>query len=165
VVLVARAGAATQTTSPVTTIADGTVMGSSTLTRTASGISFTLQTSGLEPRHAVTVWWMVANPDGSVSVLYAAGHVIDKSGTAEFGGALKVGDTKGVLSLPGLSTDGLLDAAAADVYLVVRDHGPAKGGIVNQQIHTFGVCNPTCTDLQMSAHLGPLRQPDIRRGR
>jgi hypothetical protein len=86
-------------------------------------------------------------------VLYAAGHVIDKSGTAEFGGALKVGDTKGVVSLPGLSTDGLLDAAAADVYLVVRDHGPAKRGIVNQQLHTFGVCNPTCTDLQMSVHL------------
>jgi hypothetical protein len=152
-VLVSRAGAATQTTSPVTTIAGGSGVGSSTLTRTASRISFSLETSGLEPGHAVTVWWMVANPDTSVSVLYAAGHVIDKSGTAEFGGALKVGDTKGVVSLPGLSTDGLLDAAAADVYLVVRDHGPAKRGIVHQQIHTFDVCNPTCTDLQMSVHL------------
>jgi hypothetical protein len=68
-VLISQAGAATQVTSPVTTIADGTVVGSSTLTRTASRISFTLQTSGLEPGHAVTVWWMVANPDGSVSVL------------------------------------------------------------------------------------------------
>jgi hypothetical protein len=152
-VLISQAGAATQTTNPVTTIADGSGVGSSTLTRTASRISFSLQTSGLPAGHAVTVWWMVANPDESVSVLYAAGHVIDSSGTAEFGGALKVGDTKGVVSLPGLSTDGLLDAAAADVYLVVRDHGPAKRGIVNQQIHTFGVCNPTCTDLQMSVHL------------
>jgi hypothetical protein len=146
-VLISQAGAATQTTNPVTTIADGSGVGSSTLTRTASRISFSLQTSGLPAGHAVTVWWMVANPDESVSVLYAAGHVIDSSGTAEFG------DTKGVVSLPGLSTDGLLDAAAADVYLVVRDHGPAKRGIVNQQIHTFGVCNPTCTDLQMSVHL------------
>jgi hypothetical protein len=152
-VLISQAGAATQTTNPVTTIADGSGVGSSTLTRTASRISFSLQTSGLEPGHAVTVWWMVANPDTSVSVLYAAGHVIDNSGTAEFGGALKVGDTKGVVSLPGLSTEGLLDAAAADVYLVVRDHGPAKRGLVHQQIHTFDVCNPTCTDLQMSVHL------------
>jgi hypothetical protein len=36
---------------------------------------------------------------------------------------------------------------------MVRDHGPAKRGIVQQQSHTFDVCNPTCTDLQMSAHL------------
>jgi hypothetical protein len=153
-VLISRAGAATQTTSDVTLIADPTVtVGASTLTRTASRISFSLQTSRLPAGHAVTVWWMVVNPDGSVSVLYAAGHVVDPSGTAEFGGALKVGDTKGVVSLPGLSTAGLLDAARADVYLVVRDHGPARRGIVHQQIHTFDVCNPTCTDLQMSAHL------------
>jgi hypothetical protein len=153
VVLVSRAGAATQTTSPVTTISTATVVGSSTLTRTASRVSFSLETTGLPTGHAVTVWWMVANPDESVSVLYAAGHVIDSSGGAELGGALKVGDTKGVVSLPGLSTAGLLDAAAADVYLVVRDHGAAKRGIVHEQIHTFDVCNPTCTDLQMSAHL------------
>jgi hypothetical protein len=154
VVLISRAGAAAQTTSDVTLIADSAVtVGSSTLTRTASRISFTLQTTRLEPRHAVTVWWMVVNPDESVSVLYAAGHVIDQSGMAEFGGSLREGDTRGVVSLPGLSTQGLLDAAGADVYLVVRDHGPAKRGIVKQQIHTFDVCNPTCTDLQMSVHL------------
>jgi len=29
--------------------------------------------------------------------------------------------------------------------LVVRDHGPARPDIVEQQIHTFNVCNPTCT--------------------
>jgi hypothetical protein len=154
-VLVSRAGAASQTTSDVTLIADPTVtVGASTLTRTASRISFSLQTSRLPAGHAVTVWWMVANPDTAApSVLYAAGHVVDRSGTAEFGGALKEGDTKGLVSLPGLSTAGLLDAVAADVYLVVRDHGPAKRGLVKQQIHTFDVCNPTCTDLQLSAHL------------
>jgi hypothetical protein len=86
-----QAGAATQTTdgSPrrVTSLV---VFGSSTLTRTASSISFSLQTSGLNPGHAVTVWWMVVSPDGGVAVLYAAGHVIDQDGTAEFGGSLKV---------------------------------------------------------------------------
>jgi hypothetical protein len=64
-VLVSRAGAATQTSSPVTTFA-GAVVGTSTLTRTGSGISFSLSTTGLESGHAVTVWWMVLNPDGSV---------------------------------------------------------------------------------------------------
>ena len=144
----AGAAAATQTTSPVVAMAGGAVVGSSTLTRTASGLSFTLETSGLEPGHAITIWWMVVNPDGSLSVLYAAGHVVDQSGTAEFGGSLQEGDTAGAIVGPGL-----LDAANADVYLVVRDHGPAKPDILNDQIHTFDVCNPTCTDLRISVHL------------
>jgi hypothetical protein len=45
-----RAGAATQTTSDVTLISDPSmVAGTSTLTRTESGISFTLQTTGWSP--------------------------------------------------------------------------------------------------------------------
>jgi hypothetical protein len=153
-----RAGAATQTTSDVTLISDpSVVVGTSTLTRTQSGISFSLETTGLEPGHAVTIWWMVANPDGGVAVLYAAGHVIDEDGTAEFGGYLQVGDSTGALPVGTMVTDtSLEDALNATVYLVVRDHGPAKPGLVNQQIHTFGVCNPEgvehCTDLQISEH-------------
>jgi hypothetical protein len=45
VVLVSRAGAATQSTSPVATFA-GAPMGTSTLTRTDSGIAFSLSTTG-----------------------------------------------------------------------------------------------------------------------
>jgi len=147
VVLISRAGAATQTTSPVTTFA-GAAVGASTLTRTGSGIAFSLQTAGLEAGHAVTIWWMVFNPDGPLSVQYAAGHVIDDSGVAEFGGHLGVGDTDGVIN----GGPGLLDAQGANVVLVVRDHGPKDPGRVDEQIHTFGVCNPTCTDLQISMH-------------
>jgi hypothetical protein len=141
-VVVSRAGAATQTTSPVATFA-GATMGTSTLVRTSSGISFSLQTTGLQAGHAVTIWWMVLNPNGSLSVQYAAGHVIDDAGVAEFGGALQEGDTVGVIN----GGPGLLDAQKANVVLVVRDHGPADPDRVNQQIHTFDVCNPTCTDL------------------
>jgi hypothetical protein len=153
-----RAGAATQTTRDVTLIADPTVtVGTSTLTRTTSRISMSLQTSRLPAGHAVTVWWMVVNPDAAApSVLYAAGHVIDDSGAAGFGGSLQEGDTDGVVELPGLSLEGLLDATAATVVVVVRDHGPARPDIVQQQIQTFDVCNPDgvehCTDLQMSIH-------------
>lgn len=144
-----RAGADTQSTSDVTKKSDGATVGTSTLTRTASGISLTLQTSGLQPGHAVTVWWMAANPDGGVAVLYAAGHVIDDTGTAEFGGSLKVGDSDGWVMGDDTSLE---DALQATVTLVVRDHGPAKPGMVADQIHTFGACNPTCTDLQVSVH-------------
>jgi len=149
VVVVSRAGAATKTTSPVTTFA-GAVVGTSTLTRTSSGISFSLSTTGLEAGHAVTIWWMVFNPDGSVSVQYAAGHVIDQGGAAQFGGYLQVGDPDGVIN----GGPGLLDALAANVVLVVRDHGPADPPRVDEQIQTFDVCNPTCTDLQISMHAG-----------
>jgi hypothetical protein len=147
VVLISRAGADTQTPSPVTTFA-GAVVGSSTLTRTDSGISFSLQTTGLQAGHAVTIGWMVFNPDGPLSVQYAAGHVIDEGGAAEFGGHLQEGDTAGVIN----NGPGLLAARAANVGLVVRDHGPADPGRVDEQIHTFGACNPTCTDLQISMH-------------
>jgi hypothetical protein len=147
-----QAGAATQTTSDITLISDpSVVVGTSTLTRTDSGISFSLQTSGLEPGHAVTVWWMVVNPDSGVAGLYAAGHVIDDSGTAEFGGYLQVGDSDGALDM-GTDTS-LEDALGATVYLVVRDHGPANPRTVTAQIQTFGTCNTSCTDLQMSVHL------------
>ncbi len=168
-VVISRAGAATQSTSPVMTF-DGAVVGSSTLNRTGSGISVSLHTTGLPAGHAVTVWWMVFNhpeacitgttggsfrcgmadmdnPAAGLSVLYAAGHVIDGSGAADFGGSLAEGDADGAIMGAGLD-----DAAAADVHLVVRDHGPADPGMVDRQIHTFGTCNPTCTDLQMSVH-------------
>jgi hypothetical protein len=169
VVLVSRASAATQTTSLVTTF-DGTVVGSSTLTRTAKAISLDLHTSGLPAGDAVTIWWMVfnhpeactsgatsggprcgmadmGNPAADLSVLYAAGHVIDDSGVADFGGKLAIDDADGAIM-----GSGLHDPAGADVTLVVHDHGPAKPGQVDEQIHTFDACNPDCTDLQMSVH-------------
>jgi hypothetical protein len=101
-----------------------------------------------EAGHAVTIWWMVFNPDGPLSVQYTTGHVIDDSGVAEFGGHLNVGDTEGVIN----GGPGLLDAQGANVVLVMRDHGPADPGRVDEQIHTIGACNPTCTDRQMSMH-------------
>jgi hypothetical protein len=165
VVLISRAGAAPTTspvsTSPVKTIvtppAESVEVGTSTLVRSDSGIAFSLQTSGLPAGHAVTVWWMVVNPDAAApSVLYAAGHVIGDSGAAGFGGSLQEGDTDGVVELDGMSLEGLLDATGATVVVVVRDHGPARPDIVQQQIHTFDVCNPDgvehCHDLQMSIH-------------
>jgi hypothetical protein len=174
---VGRASAATQTTSDVVSIADPTAApppGSSTLTRTSNAIAMDLHTTGLTPGDAVTIWWMVfnhpeactsgsstpddptdprcgmadmGNPAADLSVLFAAGHVIDDAGVAEFGGKLAVNDASGAIMGTGLH-----DPAGADVTLVVHDHGPAKPGQVDEQIHTFGACNPGCTDLQMSVH-------------
>jgi hypothetical protein len=176
VILVGRAGAATRTTSGVTWMGDGTTAGTSTLTRTDSGIALVLHTTGLQAGHTVTIWWMVFNhpeactsgatteaPDdprcgmadvnnsaAGLSVLYAAGNIVDEDGEADFGAYRQEGDTDG--ALPGMGL-GLLDAAAADVHLVVRDHGAADPRHVVEQIQTFDdFCNPTCTDLQVSVH-------------
>jgi hypothetical protein len=155
-VLISRAGAAPPTTSRISTsvvTSSAGAVGTSTLVRTDSGIALSLQTTGLPAGHAVTVWWMVVNPGAAApSVLYAAGHVVDDSGATGFGGSLQEGDTDGIVQLDGLSLEGLLDTTGATVVLVVRDHGPARPDIVEQQIHTFDICNPTCTDLQMSIH-------------
>ena len=148
-----QAGAAppaTRTTSSVTVAGDAAaVVGSSTLTRTDSGIAFTLETSGLEPGHAYTIWWMVTNPDGGVAVLFAAGHVVGGTGNAAFSGHLAEGDTAGWV----MGDDKALeDALSATVTLVVRDHGPRRADILRDQIRTFGACNPGCTDVQTSVH-------------
>ena len=140
---------AAQTTSPVILTSNGSTLGSSTLTRASSGTAFSRHTTGLTVGDAVTVWWMVANPDGGVAVLYAAGHVIGDGDTVGFAGYLPVDDSAGWV----MGDDTVLeDALAATVTLVVRDHGPATPDMVNNQIHTFGACNTACHDLQISTH-------------
>jgi hypothetical protein len=105
---------------------------------------------------------MVVNPDAAApSVLYAAGHVIDDSGATEFGGSLQESDSDGVVELDGLSLEGLLDATGATIVLVVRDHGPARPDIVEQQIHTFNVCHPTCTTYRCRSTRRPAEEADL----
>lgn len=178
--VISRAGAATQSTSAVTFMSDPTANpppGSSTLTRTGSGIALDLHTTGLQAGRAVTIWWMVFNhpeacltgattptvddprcgmadmdnPAAGLSVLYAAGHVIDEGGVADFGGYLAEHDGDGAIMGQGLE-----DAAAADIPPGgprPRARRPAHG---RRADHTFGACNPpgleNCHDLQMSIH-------------
>lgn len=145
----------------------------SALERNDAGVAMTLHTTGLAPGHAVTVWWVIFNqpqycshgelsfhcgpgdlailggdPRVQSSLVYAGGHVIGGGGVGDYGAHLGVRDTGGALFGPGL-----LNPRGADIHLVVHDHGPADPAIgVNDEIHSFGVCNPTCSDVQMSIH-------------
>ncbi|MDQ3954974.1 MAG: hypothetical protein M3285_05430, partial [Actinomycetota bacterium] len=50
---------------------------------------------------------------------------------------------------------GLVDAQAAEIHLVVQDHGVAHEdpALLEQQITQFqAACNPTCADIQFSVH-------------
>ena len=66
-------------------------------------------------------------------------------GAAIYGAHLSVGETSGALFRPGL-----LFPQSARVHLALHDHGPADPAIVSQELHSFGVCNPTCMDVQFA---------------
>jgi hypothetical protein len=137
------------------------------------GATIQVNTSGLPAGHAVTLWRVVFNypencsdgvcgpddafpPPGNIaagaSVTFGAGHVIGNNGRASFGTHLAVGED----ATPW--TVGLLNPRTAEIHFVLRDHGPAIPGMVNEQISTPGAaCNNfpprtgdyTCKDLQV----------------
>jgi hypothetical protein len=161
-----------RTISPVTSTADGSLTGYSVLVRTSGGARFRLFTTQLEAHHAFTVWWVVfnhpencagattstvprcgmadmVNPAVDASALRADGDVVGAFGVGWFSGSLAVDD-----ATEAIAGTGLHNPAGADIQFVVRDHGPvsADPDVAYQQTHTFGACNPTCTDVQTSVH-------------
>ena len=169
--VVARSG---HNSTSVHLFSDGSVVSgaSSSLVRNGAGARFGVSTSGLEPGHAVTVWWVIFNEpenclhghdgvacgagdlppfggdDSAVtSVLYAAGNVTGGSGRVTLSGHLSVGDTDGALWGPGL-----IDPWGAEIHLVVRDHGEKAPGQTDDAIHDFGTCTPECTAVQFAIH-------------
>ena len=175
-VATAPAGAARPQASDVYRFADGSAVAgaSSQLVRTPTGVSFTLHTSGLPAGDAVTIWWVIFNnpsacsgvapghpfrcglpdlfnPATQASVQYAAGHVVGTSGPVSWGGSIRTGDTSGC-AFGTFDCVGLIAPTGADVHLVVQDHGPADPAIVADEIHSFGVCNPSCVDVQFAVH-------------
>lgn len=137
-----------------------------------NGARLQVQTSGLTPGHAVTAWWVIFNypencsdgvcggddafpPPGNLaagaSVSFATGHVIGGKGKGNFGAHISAGGDAAPWPV------GLLEPRTAEYHFILRDHGPAIPGIVNQQISTAGGgCNNfppfagdyTCQDIQ-----------------
>jgi hypothetical protein len=171
IVGVAQAAPAERSVSPVTLFMTTTVVPEawSALVRNDNGVAATVNTSGLAPGSAATLWWVffnnpaacvggcdgpdLANPAVQGSVQFAAGHVIGGAGVANYGTYITEGDTSGCAA-PSLPCNGLLDSRAAEVHLIIRTHGQALPGLIDEQIHSFnGGCNPICANVQASAHL------------
>lgn len=130
-----------------------------TLLRNNNKVRMTWSVDDLEAGYAYTVWWVIwNNPENcgipfqcsdadfaianevEVEVLYAAGHVVGNSGTGNFAASLNENDTDGsinedIFGLP--SYGGLHDARTAEIHLVLRSHGPAIPGQVDEQISTY----------------------------
>ena len=137
------------------------VIGSSaTLHRTNNGVTLNVKTSNLEPGDAYTVWFVFWNsgvlggpPSGAH---YAAGHVIGANGKGNFSAHLSEGDVSGVLGEGGPLTN----PEGAEFHIVIRSHGPAIPGMIDEQIHTVdGGCTGVpatdpCADHQVAIFLG-----------
>ncbi len=117
------------------------------------GASLQVQTSGLTPGHAVTLWWMIFNypencSDGvcgvddafpspgnkaaGASVSFAAGQVIGSDGRANFDTHISAGGNAAPWAV------GLLSPRTAEYHFVLRDHGAAVPGLVTKQILAVG---------------------------
>lgn len=132
--------------------ADGSdVKGSSgKLTRGDGVVWLRINTTGL-PAGAYTNWWVIfnnpdacgescdgsdfPNPDVGASVLWATGGVVTDTGVGHFRAHLEENNAPGEV----LFGPGLMDAAGAEIHIIVRYHGPAGAGdVLIAQTTTFG---------------------------
>ncbi len=99
---------------------------------------------------------MAAIDAAKISILRADGHVIDQSGDARYAAGLVKGDTSEAIIGPGLT-----DPIFAEIHLVVRSHGPAVVGKLDDMLYNInGGCadkfpNPPCVDLQYVMFMPP----------
>ncbi|MFQ5709341.1 MAG: hypothetical protein ACE5HO_17930 [bacterium] len=98
--------------------------------------------------------------------MFATGDVANHRGQANFRARREIGDLSGsLLPLFGLEPVGLLDPHGAEVHMIVRSHGPAIPGKIDEQIGSFdGGCTAfldppevpdevgECADIQFSVH-------------
>ena len=149
----------------------------STLVRTAEGAHVLLETTGLTPGDAYTLWWVVFNyPDDctkqgclpqnlmeakmAAMVKYGVGAIANEDGTATFEAFLAVGDVTGALdNSSGFDFElfepapGLIEPLSAEFHVVLRSHGAALDD-PTEQLTTFnGGCNPECFNVQMAMHI------------
>lgn len=132
---------------PVLNLADFSEVGSARVVRTQAGVSVQLKTTGLEPGHAYTLWFVVFNnTDGCLhgtpgfslcgpadvvnslaepDMMYTTGHVVGGSGKATFSGHFNAGSDAGSVNGPvGMPSYGLSNPLGAEYHLAVHDHGP-----------------------------------------
>jgi hypothetical protein len=138
-------------------------VGTSTLVRTANGVSGTYTTDVLTPGNAATLWFIVFNyPEECIAGPYmcsphdlgdtaaqgdfflGGGHVL---GAGNFAGHLQIGDRSGsgLAEVMGCQdcTPGLIDPEGALVVLAIHDHGWSQTGeTLAEQIGSFlGGCD------------------------
>lgn len=141
-----------------------------TLARNDNGATLTIHTTSLTAGWACSVWAVVfehpehcaGSPCGPGDLGTAAvdatvfgavgGSLISGNGTATFAGHIQAAATANDVRLG----DGSLDnPTTAEIHPIIRCHGPALPGMIQEQISTFnGGCPPnTCMNVQFGTFL------------
>lgn len=95
---------------------------SSKLSRSSKGIKVKFKTNGLIPGNAYTMWWIVfGETPGPPASLYASGQVVYDSGN-------------NILSSHLNASPDFTNPLTAEVHIVLRTHGVAVPGIIDEQI-------------------------------
>jgi hypothetical protein len=123
-----------------------------TLVRERDAVRYRINTEGLEPGNAYTVWFVVVNdptacdaspcappqiigdPTVDGQVTFAKdGEIARRDGTARFGARIKAGPL-----LDGwLPVQGLDDPMGAEIHLVLNDHGPIIDDLKREMLSTY----------------------------
>lgn len=154
----------------------------SKLMRKDDGVAAVIHTSQLESKGVYTIWAVIfenpefcsdgmcglddifdaegellvnddgtfGTPDVNVTVMWATGKIASTSGIGTFNFKIMVNNPHGeVLFGPGLT-----DAMNSEIHFVVRTHGQAILGLLEEQLTTFaGGCDiNACADEQFSIH-------------
>ena len=156
-----------ETVAIVSPVPGADITGTSTLHRNKNGITVNFKAENLNPG-AYTIWWVIWNnpvpcgdPDDDsdpcteadfakadlveVDIMYAGGHVVGNNGKGNFSAHLNAGDETpesiiGGFGLPDVIGGGLQvgKTFSSEVHVVIRTHGPAVPGMVNDQISSYG---------------------------
>ena len=140
----APAQAATVATGEVGTMS-GPVAGTAALiVRTDQTITCAVQTTALDPGHAFSVWAIITEPDGDRFVFNFGGGASNANGDLAFAGVIRAGPVPPANGVNILAGGGVLDHTRdADVFLVIRSHGPVIPGMQHVQFTTIsGGCLP-----------------------
>lgn len=88
------------------------------------------------------------------TVCYLTGQSVQANGRATFAGRFAEGTNYGCF-FPDGSAYGLMDADAAEVHMVLQEHGyslKSGYGLEMQVAYFEGMCNPECNDTQFTIH-------------
>ncbi|NNE11020.1 MAG: hypothetical protein HKN41_02120 [Ilumatobacter sp.] len=135
---------------------ESAVTGRSTLLRTRRGALGFVRTGGLQAGDAYTVWAVVFNnPAGCIDGCDGADLANPAAEAVSMLGAGKVAQRSAASFLIRIGAgDELTDPHGAEIHFVLRTHGPALPGLVDEQISSLnGGCPPNeCANVLMAKH-------------
>jgi len=161
IALVANAGAADtlpMSWVPPSGVTPGPIDGTQALLETSpAGASMRIETSGMTPGHAFTVWWVaVQSPEncstrpcspmdamGNAETMNsvasnAGGGIVNDDGSVRFASFLPIGEVAG-----NFYTSTFDQPLTAEYHLVIQDHGPL---ILDMAADMLGAYRGGCTD-------------------